>query len=716
MQKFLSTGLICLAVQLAYAQTPDSVPQYKLEEVVVKSARMNIRLKEMPQKVEIIDDVAIQSLPSENLAEIMKRTTNLDIVQYGGLNSSIGMRGFSPSAHSRSYTLLLIDGKPSGTVNLATVSTANIDRIEVVKGPYSTLYGSDAMGGIINIITKAADSLFRGDVSIETGSFGILRLKGDISGPVGKKMNFILGYYRDEQQKDYRIGSSNLLRLNEKEKSIMDRSSYNDLMRSTRYQVNHANTGIAYTISRKWKIEAKALYSTADDVETPGNYWGTYGSNKRDFDRFSLFADLSGNSGSNALSFSPYYSSEKNFDYSNDSDTGFVNFINDIRQYGIKMQDNVDLGKIDILFGADMDNYDYRSERFSNKATPASPYSPDYRNTKSALFAQIAYKGEKIFVNAGARYDLISYFIGENELINATGGKDIYHAFNPSAGIQYSLPFNLKIHGSLGTAFSIPDAFKVAGFYSVSEYFPEWDFWWVSNYIGNPDLKPESSVSADIGLRYSLMEKLFNIDLTWFHTRHKDKITEYIMAGDTISFRNADKSLMTGIELIGSADIGKLFGNRFKLELYANFTLNLKNTVDETLTSLITGTDSIVMRDMLYTRKSLGNFGIYFDNFKGFSARLSARYSGSRLEYDNFSLLRPGIEGTDYYSDGGYTENEKILKMPDFLIADFSVYYTIGGNKRFGICISNLFDENYHEKDGYHMPGRIISGSFAYKF
>jgi vitamin B12 transporter len=716
MKKILTTGILCLLSHFVIAETIDSVRQYNLEEVIVTSARMNIRLREMPQKVEIIDQTIINSLPSENLAEIMKRTTNLDVVQYGGLFTTIGMRGFSPSAHSRSYTLLLINGKPSGTVNLATVSTANIDRIEIVKGPYSTLYGSDAMGGIINIITKSADSIVKGDVCIEAGSFGTLRLKGEVSGPIGERANFILGYYRDEQQKDYRIGGQNLLHLTDEEKSILVRTSYNDLMRNTGYQVNHANAGFAYRISRKWKIETDAMYSTADDIETPGNYWGTYGSNKRDFDRLNIYGNLSRNSGSNTLSLNPYFTNEKNFDYSNDSDTGFVNFISDIRQYGIKMQENIELGKIDILFGTDLDNYNYRSDRFSFKATPAAPYSPDYWNTKSAVFAQIAYKAENLFVNAGARYDLVYYFIEEDELINASGGKDIYHAFNPSAGIQYSFPFDLKIHGSFGTAYSVPDAFKVAGFYSVSEYFPEWDFWWVSNYKGNPDLKPESSVSADLGLRYDLMERLFYIDLTWFQTYHKDKIIEYAIGGDTMTFRNANNSIMNGIELMVSTDIGKLFSKRFKLELYANYTYNIRNTVDETLTSLITGTDSIVTRDMLYTRKSLGNFGVCFDDFRGFSTRLNARYSGSRLEYDNFSQLRPEITGTDYYTAGGYTQNEKILKIPDFLILDFSVYYSLGGNKRFGICISNLLDENYNEKDGYHMPGRMISGSFSYIF
>jgi vitamin B12 transporter len=67
----------------------------------------------------------------------LKRTTNLDIIQYPGASASVGMRGFPPSAHNRNYTLVLIDGKPAGTTNLSSIPSDFVQRIEVVKGPYS---------------------------------------------------------------------------------------------------------------------------------------------------------------------------------------------------------------------------------------------------------------------------------------------------------------------------------------------------------------------------------------------------------------------------------------------------------------------------------------------------------------------------------------------------------------------------------------------------
>ena len=230
--------------------------------------------------------------------------------------------------------------------------------------------------------------------------------------------------------------------------------------------------------------------------------------------------------------------------------------------------------------------------------------------------------------------------------------------------------------------------------------------------MGNPDLKPESSLTYDGGLNFTLPNKLLGIDVTYFKTEHNDKIIEYT-SGDTTSYKNANNSTMNGFELMFSSDIASLFTSKFKLELYTNFTFMIDNTVNETLKTKA-GQDSTVTRDLLYTRKNNGNFGLSFDNKKGFTTRINARYIGTRLEKDNFSTLRPGILKTDYYAKGGYTAKDKVLQNPDYLIFDYSVFYTIRKAK-FGITVSNIFDENYSEKDGYNMPGRMITGSLSYQ-
>ncbi len=724
MRKFFLIGMLCLMVNITFSQDQDSIKHYNLDEVVVSSTRTNTLLKNIPQKVEIIDEAVLNTLPANNLADLLKSSTNLDIIQYPGLSSSIGMRGFSPSAHSRSYTLLLLNGKPMGSTNLSCVDKDIVKCVEIIKGPYSTLYGSDAMGGVINIITKSPPSDDIGSVSITFGSFGNLKVNGNVTGTLSSKSNFQIGLTRNEQRLDYRIGNNNLLNLSEEDKLLLDKASFGDVMKNSTWQYNQVNGQYNFELNDKWETSTEAIYFISNDVALPGNYWGSYGQSKKDIDRLNFFETLTRKSDNNQFYFSPYYSKELVANYSNNSDTGFISLNSNIQEFGLKMHDNIILGNFNVLTGADIDVYDYTSERFKGKATPTNPYSPDHKTRKAAIFTQLSYNKKGLDLNAGLRYNYITYNIDKNDSLKGTGGQEAYNTLNPSLGIQYKFPFRLKLHGSFGTGFSVPDAFKVAGFYSVSEYFASWNYWWVKNYMGNPELKPESSKTVDLGFSYSLPNKLIFLDVTYFSTSHIDKIIETTQDSVLInpnevvynvtSYKNANNSSMNGVEIIASSNLGNLFSNKFKLELYGNITYMLNNTVDETLTSSA-GADSIVIRDLLYARKCNANFGIYYDNLKGFTTRIHARYIGSRLEKDNFAKLRPEITADAYYAEGGYTAKDKILQHPEFLIIDYSVSYTL--NKcRFGITLSNLFNENYTEKDGYNMPGRMVTANFNYSF
>ena len=714
MKNHLTVIVFLLLSSMLFSQEADTIRNYQIEEVVVSATRMNLTLRSIPQKVEILDEAEIISLPSQNLSDVLKKKTNLDLVQYPGMSTSIGMRGFSPTAHSRSYTLILINGRPSGTTNLSSIGTNNIARIEIVKGPYSVLYGSDAMGGVINIVTKSGQQDLSGDVTVSAGSFGNRNYRANISGPLSEKTAFSVGFSRDEQTRDYKIGNNNLIKPTDREKYIIDESSFGDTMENSRFAINYLNGKLEHNISDNWKIEGEALYTLARNVETPGNYWGTYGHSKKEINRMGLYASLKGKIKNHNISINPYFANENEPNYTNNSDTGFVSFISHIREYGVKIQDNMEFGNFQLLVGADLDLYNYSSERFSEENIATNPYSPDHLNSKYALLSQLVYNNGGLTLNAGGRFNHIRYSIEPNEMLDGTGGSDVFSNFTPSAGLMYQTPFNLKLHGSYGSAFSVPDAFKVAGQYSVSEYFAAWDYWWIQNFAGNPDLKPESSSTIDLGLGYQSANGFIEADITYFNTRHKDKIVSRLV-NDTTSYENADRSKMEGIEILLSANAGALFDNRFKLEFYGNFTQMLGKKVEETLSN-IQGGDSLVIRDMLYTSSGTGNFGVLFDNYKGFSTRLQARYLGRRLQRDNFSLLRPGITTADYHTGGGWRTEDMILELSRHLIFDFNINYILNDSFIFGVSVSNLFNENYSEIDGYNMPGRLIKGSFGYKF
>ncbi len=694
----ISMGLLCAIGTLA--SVVDSTKVYQVEEVTVQASRMDRKLKNLPQKVEIIPASLIRSVPAENLAELLKRTTNLDIIEYPGVSASIGMRGFSPSAHARSYTLLLINGKPAGTTNIASINLDNVEQIEIVKGSYSVLYGSDAMGGVVNIITKQGSEVPEGTVSIESGGFGYRKLSANFSGSSRGKLSYNLGYSHSEQTKDYRIGKKNLLDISETGKKILDAASYGDAMDNSQYEMNTASAFAGYLINNQWKTSAEATYTYAYDVETAGNYWGTYGQSKKDVNRLNLYLTLEQRSKKNSFKFSPYYTNDQNPNYSDNTDAGFISFSSKVKELGYQLQDNYKLGQFDLLVGSDLKVYDYHSDRFSAIGTPADPYKPDNKFTNTSLFSQLAYSILNLDVNAGIRFDHFTYHIDPNEGLQAPEADASYNTLNPSVGAQYNFLKNFKAHASFGTAFSVPDAFKVAGKYTV----------FGKSYVGNPDLDPEKSKTSDFGLSFASPEKDLKIDVTYFQTLHNHKIVEEMLASGEYTYTNANESKMEGIELMSSFNIGSLFAKSFDLEAYANFTWMLRNEFTQ-----LVGTEMLT-RNMQYTRKSNGNFGLNYQSKEKISMRLNGRFIGSRLERDSFSALRTGIVADNYYSEGGYQAADKILKHPEYLVFDYSIGYAYSEKVNFRITVANLLDENYSEKDGYNMPGRSIVAKLAYTF
>ncbi len=174
----------------AFAQQPaspaDSIRQYQLEEVVVTATRNEKLLSAVAMPVTLISGKQIRQMGSLRLTEVLQEQTGLAIINDHG--NGVQMQGFSPD-----YTLILIDGEPlvgrtAGTLELSRIAVGNIRQIEIVKGPSSSLYGSEAMGGVINIITEKPDGIranlkarygtnqtsdFTGDFSIQHKKLGV---------------------------------------------------------------------------------------------------------------------------------------------------------------------------------------------------------------------------------------------------------------------------------------------------------------------------------------------------------------------------------------------------------------------------------------------------------------------------------------------------------------------------------------------------------------
>lgn len=149
---FCRFSLVLLTVFSAQAQPADTLKHYDLDPVVVTATRTAKVLRDVPTPTAIVTAAAAHEQGAMRLADLLAEQPGLALVHDHG--TGLQLQGFDPA-----YTLILIDGEPvvgreAGTLDLARLTVAGIERIEVVRGPSSSLYGSEALAGVVNIITR----------------------------------------------------------------------------------------------------------------------------------------------------------------------------------------------------------------------------------------------------------------------------------------------------------------------------------------------------------------------------------------------------------------------------------------------------------------------------------------------------------------------------------------------------------------------------------
>lgn len=162
-----ASAVLALGVPAARAEAPAT----ELATVVVTASPVERTLKEAPASVSVITREDIESRPVTELAELLGSVEGVTLSRSGNLVPGVQIRGMG-----QAYTLILVDGKRVNSTNVmfrgndydtGWVPASEIERIEVVRGPMSSLYGSDAIGGVVNIITRQVGKTWRGSAKID---------------------------------------------------------------------------------------------------------------------------------------------------------------------------------------------------------------------------------------------------------------------------------------------------------------------------------------------------------------------------------------------------------------------------------------------------------------------------------------------------------------------------------------------------------------------
>lgn len=152
-----------LVSNLAYAETTE------LQKVSVTANKIEENLEDVPQSITVIDEFDLQDKGIQDIPDVIENIPNMNLSEIGGAN--IAFRGLTQSIFTQNNPVVIyIDGVPTNKRYGFDASLANAQRVEVLRGPQGTLYGKDAIGAVINVVTKDPENEWMGHVGAEAGS------------------------------------------------------------------------------------------------------------------------------------------------------------------------------------------------------------------------------------------------------------------------------------------------------------------------------------------------------------------------------------------------------------------------------------------------------------------------------------------------------------------------------------------------------------------
>ncbi|EAH6197106.1 ferric enterobactin uptake receptor [Campylobacter coli] len=508
---------ICLSVCAIGLLSSNAISQnVELDSSIVSASGFTQDIKEAPATINVISKKELQSKPYRDVAEAIADIPGVDLYASKGKTGSynITMRGIT------GYTLVLIDGRRQGIggevgpngfneiSNSLLPPISSIERIEVIKGPMSTLYGSEALGGVVNIITKKVSDKWETSVSLDA----LLNENKDWGNTYGTSiyssgplMNDKLGltlrfreFYRQQSNVEFTNGSGQRVQGDQAQSptkannfNIGTRISYlandyNTFIFDIDFSRNHYDNkqGQLGTITSPGSTQGSLTGGYADIMEV--DKFVTYLSHEGVYENFSITSTLQYNRVSN-----------NGREVVGQATQPFLGENRDIVAEDIILDTKsvIPLGQNHILSAGG----EYRLEKMQDKI--ANPTNFD--QYLLAIFAEDEYSiKDNLRLTFGARYNHHEIF-GNN--------------ISPRAYLVYNPTDELTLKGGVSTGFRTPYANRlINGTYNYSGQgrFP---------IYGNPDLKEETSLNYEIAAIYN--NDLFYISATGFLTNFKDKIS-----------------------------------------------------------------------------------------------------------------------------------------------------------------------------------------------
>jgi hemoglobin/transferrin/lactoferrin receptor protein len=733
MRKIVFLLVLLYTGNTAWSQT-DSTAEKTLEEAVVYSNKFVEKKKNLAQKIDVITSKAIARYNGQNTGDLLINTGNVFVQKSQQGGSSPVLRGFEASR-----VLLVVDGirmnnaiyRAGHLQNIITVDQNMLERVEVMYGPASTLYGSDALGGIMHLRSKSP-VLSSGGKLLITGS-GFVRYStaneektGHADVSLGSQKFAWLSSFTYSDFGDMKMGEN----YPKKYPNFGRRSRYIDNIGGIDYVITNDDDRIQlFSGYKQWDVTQKLLFQQSDNVSHRINVQYSNTNDVPRYDRLQDNKNFGGSIGTTLRYAKWYYGPQTRLLGSYELNVSHAEFFDELR-FNVNYQDmkesrqtreyrrydrldsrrehvkvigfNIDARKTwkhknsnEINFGIDGQLNDVKSvaDRTNINTGAISKLDTRYPNGTNKMnffgaYAQhlVKLKGGKVIINDGLRLQMVSLHstIVDNSFFKFpfTDIKQTPYAVTGNLGLAYMPGDNFRVTGNLSSGFRAPnvdDATKIFESSTATKRL----------VVPNPDLGPEYTYNFDLGISQTIEDKA-QFEITAFYTLFRDAI-----ATAPYKLNGQDSVLYNGTmcAVYASRNMSKAYVRGINGRLKINFSK--KVSWDNTITKT-------------YGRYNLSNGTKPLDHVPPVFGKTGFTYTNKKFNTEIYLLFNGWKKIKDYNLDG--EDNQQYATsdgMPGWLTVNWRGSYTFTKFLSLQAGVENIADRNYrYFASGFSAPGR----------
>jgi vitamin B12 transporter len=611
------------------AQADDS-PQEPLDIILVTASRTPVPMIDVGSSTTVITRDQIERQQARYVTDLLRAVPGFAVSQSGTFGSQTQVRVRGSEAN---HVLVLIDGvrandPASGDeFRWEFLSTGNIERIEIIRGPQSALWGSDAIAGVVNVITRTGEDRHDVEGFAEYGSYDSLNtgLTGNTSGD-----NWSLSAGLEHLESD----GSNVSRSGtEDDGSRMTTGTLTASLQAT--------SELSLDIGIR-TLDAWSQYDPADFLQTGLPYDADVATDTRQ-----TYAAIGGQ----LTTLDGRVVHHLRMRYRDNDNESLTDGVRDSSTASDTVtwswQSDIQIGENGLSMAFERENTDFSQ---TGDATFGDP-NQDQRMSVNSVIAD--FRGKSI----GSVSWLLSARYDENS--------DFDNALTGRLALSYAVTDTTRIRSSLGTGQKAPTFIERFGFYP-------------GQFIGNPDLKPETSTSFDAGIDQQWFDGGLAVQLTWFHQDLNDEINGFVFDPQTFlsTAENLDgKSTRQGVEFAATWRPAE------NVDFAASYTYTDSAEEDA---------QGLEIAELRRPRHSGSLSAAYrFMENRG-NVLLHADYGG---EQDDI-FFPP------------FPASSEIVTLDDYWLVGITAAYDVTPKLNLFARTTNLLDEDYEDVYGYRTPGR----------